>query len=302
MFRDIALVNAPDTLMAHKHSLHSLLCAALLVPSFLALGYDSAPAVTERIKAIYADLPTNPDNVSVIESAAYAGNPAAGFYLGLAYQFGTGVPRDEEKALGYYKLVADRLRESAFNAARIYWLRAKYDDALPYLVMAADERASSGLVQAMVLLGQLYETGKTKLGKDYTAAARWYELAARQKDAYAIEKMGEFALYGYARAAQYREARIYLERAADMRNPDAQFLMGELFSRGMGLPVNRVEAGKWYLVAEAQFPAFKGKRAGFLSGLTEHEMSAAQKMAVIWNDVHGPQVVSDHLAIIDRLR
>jgi len=292
--------------MTPKFITRILLYVALVGPAsstHAALGFESSVGAAERFKSAYLALPTNPENIAAFEGAAHGGNPIAAFYLGLAYQQGRGTAKDEERALMYYKLGANKLRESAFNAARVYWLREKYDEAFPYLVMAADDRSSNGLVQAMVLLGQLYETGKSKtLGTDYMAASRWYELAARQKDSYATAKMGEFSLYGYARAANFRDARAYLERAADMRNPEAQFLMGELFSRGMGAPVNRVDAGKWYLIAEAQAPALKGKRSGFLAGLTELELSSAQKMAVIWNDTHGPAAPIDHLLLLDRLR
>jgi localization factor PodJL len=114
--------------------------------------------------------------------------------------------------------------------------------------------------------------------------------------------MGEFLLYGFGRPANKRDARIYIERAADMWNADSQFLMGEIFAKGMIGPVNRTEAGKWFFVAASHSSNHNSQAATYLAALTDQELTSARRMADLWISAHPKAPFVDYSALIERVR
>lgn len=277
------------------------LIAALLLPSF-AYAYNSALGPSGRIEAAVNDLGKKPEALSYLQEQAQENNPLALFSLGVASETGNGVAKDSRAAFDYYRSAADRLKEAAFNAGRLLYLGKRVDDAMSYFVVAAGADRADGIEKAMIMLGRIYERGESSYGRNYIAAARWYEAAARRKDPFAIGKMGEFLLYGFGRAANKRDARIYIERAADMWNADAQFLMGEIFAKGMIGPVNRTEAGKWFFVTASQSSSHNSQAAAYLAALTEQELTSARRMADLWISAHPKSAPVDYLALIERVR
>lgn len=273
----------------------------LLFPS-VCLGYNPGLSTVGRIESAFAELATKPDAIVYLEDQVQQNNPYAYFYLGVAFELGRGVAKNPDTALLYYRAAADKVKEAAFNAARMLYLSDRPDDALGFLVVAAGGEKTDGIERAMVLLGRIYEKGETSYGRNYIAAARWYEAAARRKDPLAVGKMGEFLLYGLGRPINIRDAKIYLERAADMWNADAQYLLGEIFAKGLVTPVNRTEAGKWFFIAASHSPDHKRRGQSYLVGLNEMEIDSAKRMADLWVSAHPKTPMVDYLAIIEKVR
>lgn len=282
-------------------SLRRALTVSLLFPAF-AHGNGAQQASSTHLDGIFTELARNPDGLTYLREQAEQNNPHALFYLGLASELGRGTPVNAQFALSCYRAAGDRLREAAFNAGRLLYLSRKVDDAMNYLVVAAGAERADGIVKAMVVLGRIYERGESTLGRNYIAASRWYEAAARRKDPQAVGKMGEFLLYGIGRPANSRDAKIYLERAADMWNADAQYLLGVVFARGMVTPVNRTEASKWFMVAAMDSTDYRAKGEQYLAGLTEQERNSARRMADLWISAHPKQAPIDYTGIILQVR
>lgn len=286
----------------NSHSPFRRAVLALLVFPTVAAAYNPALAPSARADAAFDDLGSKPEALDYLQEQARQNNPTALFYLGVASELGRGMAKNPQVAFDYYRTAADRLKVAAFNAGRLLYLGKQIDDAMSYFVVAAGAERADGLEKAMVVLGRIYERGESNFGRNYIAAARWYEAAARRKDAFAIGKMGEFLLFGLGRPVNKRDARIYIERAADMWNSDAQFLMGEIFSKGLIGPINRTEAGKWYLVAGSHSADQKRRGEAFLSGLTEQEMLSARRMADLWISAHSKVAAVDYLGLFDEVK
>ncbi len=153
------------------------------------------------------------------------------------------------------------------------------------LIKRAAERGSAS---AQVLLAVAYLNGDGGLGKDPTAAARWFEQAAIAGNGYAEEKLGELYAQGlgvplnprlaadwHEKAARrgivaaqlqlgkmYRDgqgvardpakAHYWIERAAIEGNAEAQFLLGNMYQAGDGVVANASAARSWFEKAAQQ--------------------------------------------------
>lgn len=119
------------------------------------------------------------------EKAAAYGDAAALSQLGHNYVYGMGVQKDPEKALQYYEKAIELGDENAMFRLGVHYIKGEmavgegkimpYDKGLHYLRMVAEK----GLAEAQYTLAACYHDG---LGTeiDYTEAAKWFDLAARQ--------------------------------------------------------------------------------------------------------------------------
>jgi hypothetical protein len=122
--------------------------------------------------------------------AAAAGNTHAMNDLGLMYEKGQGVNRDDERAVGWYSKAADTESQAMVNLAGMYiggrgGLPKDAAKAVALLRKAAD----AGNANGMMLLGAMYEDGAGGLPKDAAAALDWYKKAADLGNSYGQEQV-----------------------------------------------------------------------------------------------------------------
>ncbi len=143
--------------------------------------------------------------------------------LGQMYEFGLGVERDHEEAVGWYRRAAEQ-----------------------------------GDVDVQFYLGRMYEHG---LGEeqDVRQALMWYELAAEQGHAQAQYSLGNMYERGSDEVEDAREAVKWYRRAAKLGHSGAQYRLGNMYYFGEGVKRDDEKAVKWYRMAadqghsEAQF-------------------------------------------------
>ena len=90
--------------------------------------------------------------------------------------------------------------------------------------------AEGGLPEAQLNLGLLYEKGQG-VPQDYAEALIWYRKAAEQGNAKALK---------------------WYRKAAEQGNAEAQFNLGLMYDRRLGVPQDYAEAVKWYREAAEQ--------------------------------------------------
>jgi len=77
------------------------------------------------------------------------------------------------------------------------------------------------------------------------------------------------------------KAAAFLQSAANKGNPVAQNRLARAFMGGVGLPVDKIEAAKWHLLArDAGVIDFNLDL--FMSGLSPDERTEAEKSAQAW--------------------
>ena len=116
-----------------------------------------------------------------VRARADQGHAAAQNSLGVMYDRGRGVPRDDREAVRWYRLAADQgFAAAQFNLGNMYYFGrgAPRDDreALRWWGLAADQ----GYTGAQYTLGNMYAR----------EAVRWYRLAADQGHAGAQFRLG----------------------------------------------------------------------------------------------------------------
>jgi TPR repeat protein len=132
--------------------------------------------------------------VKLLRPLAEQGDVVAQFNLGVSYQNGYGVPKNELEALGWFRRAADRGYVIAQNAlGSIFQLSKRYAEAATWYRKAADQ----GHTQAQISLGLLYEGG-LGMPQDYVEALKWYILAAKRST---DPKERDFAVKNYNAAA-----------------------------------------------------------------------------------------------------
>ena len=87
------------------------------------------------------------------------------------------------------------------------------------------------------------------LPKDYSAAARFYRLAAEAGYAPAQYDLAYLYEKGLGVERDPKQAAIWFRKAAEQGDPEAQNNLGTLYAKGQGVPRDDAEAGRWYRLA-----------------------------------------------------
>jgi len=186
------------------------------------------------------------------QKAANQGYVLAEYNLGVLYERGWGVAKDEPEAVAWYRKAAEQGFASAqSNLGNMYRngqaVAQDYAESLRWLHKAADQ----GDAHALVVLGVMYEGGQG-VPQDYIQAVNFYRKAAEQGDAHAQTSLGNMYGLGQGLPQDYIEAAKWFRLAADQGYANAQYLLGLLYEHGDGVPKNFAEGAKWYRKAANQ--------------------------------------------------
>ena len=188
---------------------------------------------------LFASTPSRPPvNAAVSQTLlerAQAGDPAAQYELGAAFETGDGRKADLREAVRWYRLAAAQSEPRAqFSLGSLYATGA-FGAPDPQTAAAWYRRAAEGgNKEAQCNLGAMYAQG-VGVAKDPEEAARWYGAAARQDDEAAMYNLG--SLY-YGDFHKPEEAVVWFQRAAERGYSAADVALGFLFVGGHGVPRN----------------------------------------------------------------
>ena len=115
--------------------------------------------------------------LKIFRPLAQQGDGRAGYYLGLMYQDGWGVPRDTVEAWKWYHIAAkqgDARAEYEIGRSFDYGLgvQQNYERAVKWYRTSAEQ----GFSFAQFGLGRMYEHGKA-VPQDYVMAHKWFNLS-----------------------------------------------------------------------------------------------------------------------------
>lgn len=188
---------------------------------------------------------------------------------------------------------------------------APQDDEAAY--RAWRQAAEAGMARAQDWLAFAYRHGRG-VEEDRAAAARWYLAAAEQGHASAMQSLGSHFAFGWGvdrdiaeayrwyrasaeagdgRGAHYLGRMYQYGDVPDAENPDEQAAhwfrvsgeagfsggsrsLGDAYRQGRGVPQDRVQAMRWYLVAESQGGGALQRRIAELN----EEMTRAERRRV----------------------
>ena len=168
---------------------------------------------------------------------------------------------DDAQSL-YQQAAVGGLAEAQFALARSYQRGVGGDVDLVWAVHWYRSAADQGMAAAQFALGEMFSRGEGLL-PDAEAALRWYRLAAGQYHVgakLAIERM-EMQLVGGARMRRNPRGRRQLGgaerrnddsawvRAAESGDAESRYALGQMYTLGLGIEVNALEAQRWYALA-----------------------------------------------------
>ncbi|HSH49351.1 MAG TPA: DUF805 domain-containing protein, partial [Halomonas sp.] len=159
-------------------------------------------------------------------AAADGGYAEAQYALGIMYEFGQAVERDD--------------------AAAVTWYR---------------KAAAQGLATAQNSLGIMYDQG-WGVAQDDGQAVKWYHLAALQGLADAQKSLGLMYAEGRGVDTNLREAAAWFQLAAAQGNPVAQYRLGLLYGEGRGVECSHAESRRWIRRAAEQGLADAQRQVG----------------------------------------
>merc|ERR1712045_196651 len=176
--------------------------------------------------------------------AAFGGNPFAQMALGYRYWSGMGVATSCEKALDYYRRVAQTVAEEVSFSGGSTLQRIRLQDEIESggyssgimdndLIEYYQLLAEKGDVQAQVGLGQLHYQGGRGIEMDHRQALNYFIQAADSGNAVAMAFLGKMYLEGSDIVSQSNDtAFMYFKKAADMNNPVGQSGLGLMYLQG----------------------------------------------------------------------
>lgn len=174
------------------------------------------------------------------KALAEAGNSSAQLNLGLLYSLGQGVPKDERKAVSWYRKAAEQGNAKAQH----------------------------------VLVGTMYDAGQG-VSKDEQQAVSWYRKAAEQGYADAQVSLGNMYETGQGVPQDAQQAVAWYRKAADQGYDRAQYNLGNMYFQGRGVPKDEQSAYFWWLLASVG----GGKNAIKARDIAERRLSPEQRAA-----------------------
>ena len=122
---------------------------------------------------------------------------------------------------------------------------------------------------------------------DYQTALREWSLRAKKGDTEAQYYLGCMYDRGIGVAQSYVEAARWYRRAAERGDADAQNNLGALYINGHGVPIDYVRGHMWFSLAAARDNHSANENRDFIAGqMTSADLAKAERMALEWRKKH----------------
>ena len=187
-----------------------------------------------------------------LRELAEQGDVMAQYKLGTAYEDGSCVPIDNEKAVFWYRKAAEQGNSSAqYSLGRMFDYGCGVPEDKQEAAIWYRKAAEQGDGTAQNDLGVMYLTGEG-VPEDKTQAAFWFRKAAEQGIATAQNNLGVRYLNGDGIPEDKAQAAFWFRKAAEQGLAAAQFNLGVRCFKGEGVPEDKSEAVSWFQKAAEQ--------------------------------------------------
>ena len=207
------------------------------------------PALMELIEAWY----DAPQDTAAAERCfrrlADGGDPAAQYWLGIAYAQGRGVEKDYVKASEWYRraaeqppqqLEAPQQTETPQQLFELYQQESDQAKRMDYLKKSAE----TGYAQAQAWMALTYSQGYG-VEKNAAEAARWLQRLAQQNSPEAWYWLGRCYSGGWGVEKDPIQAAQWYQKAAEHGDKNAQSKLADCYKSGLGVPRDRTQARYW---------------------------------------------------------
>ena len=186
--------------------------------------------------------------LNALQEKAATGDADAQCGLGKQYEFGLGIPQDNQQAALWLQKSAEQGDIVAQVEMGVVSDKMRdYAQALTWYRKAAEQGNARGEYN----LALAYQNGES-VPKDVAQAIAWYRKAADQGDAFAELNLGAIYDHGMGVAQDYPQAAAWYRKAAEQGVAEAQYGLGFLYLNGNGVPKDDTQATTWMLKAAEQ--------------------------------------------------
>ena len=218
--------------------------------------------------------------IGQIFAAARNGNARAQNLAGYMLDNGEGVKQDSKAAASYFEHAATQVPLARYNLGLLYY----YGRGVPRdQARAADlfkkSAVSAGVVQACVLLSLYYLQNR-----DEEDAYKWANEGSNRGNIKAFYLLGRI-LY---QRRQFRDARMWIEKAASASEPNAPAILSRMYTDGSGIDRNSVMGAAWWLIYTGLNRNHLGSGVAAISsfGLAADDQRRATAFANNWLSTH----------------
>jgi TPR repeat protein len=203
------------------------------------------------------------------QKAYVVGDARGALYVGVLYDSGLGVTQDYRQAMAWYRRAAQAgSAAGAFNVAVLYDAGLGVPKDLSQAVNWYAQSAATGFGRAEYNLAMMYETGSgvpasreraialyLRAAADGIPAANVHLAALGRPSAVVTQKPQDPSMQYFQRAQQLLlgrgpgEAKLAADlfrRAAEQRNPLAEYDLGYCYEKGIGVSRDLEQADNWY--------------------------------------------------------
>lgn len=257
---------------------------------FLTGGYQDARADVEYGKLVRGGAQALPRLMML----AHQGNPQAQNSIGVFLDRGQhGLTKNPKLAAHYFHAASRSAPLAAYNLGLLYLLgrgvERNENAAMAYMHQAV---AKERIPQAYVRIGLDHYRRK-----EIAEARRWFRQAAQDNDPIGAYYVGRMLVED---KRDYKEAMIWLDKAAGRRNADAARLIAYLYGNGLGIDKHLELAAGWtliHMVLTQKGQALKLPRIS-LFGLAEERMQKARAFATMWLGSHPGGALPDYVGTL----
>lgn len=190
--------------------------------------------------------------LEILKPLAEDGDSEAQKVLGIMYDYGHGVEKDQQQALYWYIKSAEQGNPAVQYQVGAKYFRGEgtqqdYAEAGKWWELAAN----GGQVDAQFNLGLMYYRGLS-VERDDIRAVRLFQQAAEQGHSYAQYSLAVMYSFGQGVEKSYDTALKWFRKSAEQGVAQAQFNMGVYYENGYGVEPDIETARSWYERASAQ--------------------------------------------------
>ena len=171
-----------------------------------------------------------------------------------------------------------------YNHALSMKKKGTYPQAYKLLLQLAEQ----GHAEAQFDIGYLYGFG-LGVPKDRKKSLEWYRRSAKNGSPRGLAYLGSAYSMGMGDFSKDRaQAKKLFLLAAEQGHARAQSFLGGLYSSGNGIPKNKVQAYKWWALAEKHLSSSKHRKYAhedlnrLKKEMTPEEISKAKKLVREW--------------------
>lgn len=236
-----------------------------------ALDHKTQRQALEELAKIYLAGAVEGDPVPLLEEAVRLGSNRAPLVLGEMYREGQGVPKDTDKAIRYYEMVAPLSAKASFALAELLPSQRYFEQTLQ--LMRTEETPP---ISMMLKLARYYRDGNAFTAQDPAQAEYWYRRAiGHGNDTAALELA---ALWNEQAERPFADVAELWRQAADIGNVKAMVRLGIAYDLGWGGLHRPDEAEVLLANAVTADPGKAYKIARRYETVLEHDESYLPKM------------------------